>query len=57
MDLELGQIALLLDEGNLHGEQLAERTARVDFIKWQKGCITDLLCQCAVEAGNKLAGS
>lgn len=46
MSLKLDQIASLLDEGDLHGEQLGEVIAQVDDIKWQRGCIIDLLRQC-----------
>lgn len=57
MDLELDQIASLLDEGDLHGKQLDEVIVQVDRIAWQMTRFIDLLRECTVKARNGPTGS
>jgi hypothetical protein len=54
MDLELCQIAALLDEGELCGEQLDKVIAQIAGIECQKVHIIGLLRRYTVEAGSQL---
>lgn len=57
MDLELRQLASLLDQGDLHGKQLDEVIAQVASIKQQRADIMDALRQYNVKAGGGQTGS
>jgi hypothetical protein len=53
MDLELTQIALLLDGKDLSGEQLDRISDQVAEITYQKDHILGLLHQCTAENGEQ----
>lgn len=48
MDLELRQIATVLDEGDVHGELLDGMTAQVAELARRIAFIIGLLCECTV---------
>ena len=50
MDLELRQIASVLDEGDVHGELLDSMTAQVAELAGRKAFIIGLLRECTVAA-------